>query len=397
MRVGVRDFALYKRPRGSGRPVYYVRFRNDDGTRTAGSSTGQTVRALAEAWATAEVRRRKAATEQRELERQAGIPLATFAGADFFSYEGRWALDRRASGKRLSPRQCKAKQQTFDKHVLPVLGGLKLHEINRAMLKDFRNSMFKAGYSASTINRALDCIRAVLEAAEDEGRIPAVPRIDRAAGKNAERGIHSAEEFRRIFALRWEDPRAYLASALAAVTGCRMGEVLALRRSDIDVERLLVSVARSYDSSERVMGETTKNGKTRLVTVPPAVCRGLEMLAAVNPHGEVDPLVFWSDKTPGKPVDDKLIRRELYRAMAQIGIDEAERRRRNLGFHGFRHGLNTALLEAHVPPEKVRMVTGHSSSDMTLLYYHAQVDAMSDVRAVQARMMEGVRLVGVPA
>jgi hypothetical protein len=76
--------------------------------------------------------------------------------------------------------------------------------------------------------------------------------------------------------------------------------------------------------------------------------------------------------------------------MVQIGLDEAERRRRNLSFHGFRHGLNTALLEAHVPPEKVRTVTGHSSIDMTLLYHHAQVDAMADVRAAQARMLEGV-------
>jgi hypothetical protein len=46
------------------------------------------------------------------------------------------------------------------------------------------------------------------------------------------------------------------------------------------------------------------------------------------------------------------------------------------------------LIEAHVPPEKIRMLTGHSSSEMTLLYYHAQVDAMADVRDVQTRMFE---------
>ena len=308
---------------------------------------------------------------------------------DFFNYEGRWALDRRASGKRLSPRQCKEKQRTFDKHVLPVLGAARLSQINRALLKDFRNAMFSAGYSGSTINRALDCVRAVLEAAEDEERIPAVPRLERAAARSVERGILSAEEFRRVFLVSWEDPRAYYASALAAVTGCRLGEVLALRRSNIDPNKLLVTVTRSYDSAERLMGTTTKNGRSRMVTIPLAVCRGMETLSAANPHRGEDPLVFWADNTPDKPCDYKLVTRGLYKALAQIGIDEVERTRRRLSFHSWRHWLNSQLVEAHVPAEKIRMVTGHSSSDMTLLYYHARVDAMADVRDVQTRMLEG--------
>jgi integrase len=264
---------------------------------------------------------------------------------------------------------------------------MKLHEINRAVLKDFRNAMYQDGYSGSTINRALDCIRAVLEAAEDENRIDAVPRIDRAASRPTERGIPTTDEFHRIFAERWEDPRAYYASALAAVTGCRMGEILALRRLNIDSARLLVSVERSYDSAERFICATTKNGKSRMVTIPPMVCRGLEMLAAANPHTSVDPLVFWSEKTPDKPCYYKLVTRGLYKALTQIGIDAAERRRRHLSFHSWRHWLNSQLVEAHVPPEKIRMLTGHSSSEMTLLYYHTQVEAMADVRDVQARML----------
>ncbi len=388
MRVGVRDFSLYKRPRKCGRPVYYARFHNDDGSWTAGCSTGQTVRSLAEGWATAEVRRRQAEVQEGEQAPPADTAFAAFAGKDFFSYEGRWALDKRASGKRLSPRQCLEKRQTFDKHIIPILGQMKLHEINRAVLKDFRNAMYQDGYSGSTINRALDCIRAVLEAAEDENRIEAVPRIDRAASRPTERGIPTTDEFRQIFAAHWEDLRAYYASALAAVTGCRMGEVLALRRSNVDASRLLVSVARSYDSAKRVICMTTKNGKSRAVTIPPVVCHGLERLAAGNPHPASDPLIFWSEKTPDKPCDYKLVTRGLYRALSQIGIDADERRRRHLSFHSWRHWLNSQLIEAHVPPEKIRMVTGHSSSEMTLLYYHTQVDAMADVRDVQARMSE---------
>jgi integrase len=388
MRVGVRDFSLYLRPRRKGRPVYYARFHEDDGSWTSGLSTGQTVRAIAEGWATQEVKHRKESDEKELQEKKSGITFREFAGSDFFNFQGRWALDRRASGKRLSPRQCKEKRQTFDKHVLPVLGVMELRKINRAVLKDFRNGMFSAGHSGTTINRALDCTRAVLEAAEDEDRVPAVPRLERAASRSIERGIPTREEVRRIFGARWEDPRAYYASALASVTGCRMSEVLALRRSDIDAERLLVTVTRSYDSAERVMGSTTKTGKVRLVTIPQSVCNGLQELASMNPHDERDPIVFWSDMTPNTPCDYKLITRGLYRVFAQIGIDESARKQRHLSFHSWRHWLNSQLIEAHVPPEKIRMVTGHSSSEMTLLYYHTQLDAMADVREVQTRLIE---------
>ena len=122
MRVGVRDFSLFLRPRVRGRPVYYARLRQDDGSWTSAVSTGQTVRAPAEGWATAEVMRRKEQAEQQELERKSSIVFGEFAGLDFFNRDGRWAVDRRASGKRLSSRQCKEKRQTFDKHVLPILG-----------------------------------------------------------------------------------------------------------------------------------------------------------------------------------------------------------------------------------------------------------------------------------
>ena len=198
MRVGVRDFSLFLRPREEADPCITLDSANDDGSLDCSAvSTGQTVRALAEGWATAEVRRRQAEVQEGEQTPPADTGFAAFAGTDFFSYEGRWALDKRASGKRLSRRQCLEKRRTFDKHVIPILGQMKLHEINRAVLKDFRNAMYQDGYSGSTINRALDCIRAVLEAAEDENRIDAVPRIDRAASRPTERGIPTTDEFRR--------------------------------------------------------------------------------------------------------------------------------------------------------------------------------------------------------
>lgn len=208
MRVGVRDFSLYKRPRKGGRPVYYARFHNDDGSWTAGCSTGQTVRSLAEGWATAEVRRRQAEVQEGEQAPPADTAFATFAGKDFFSYEGRWALDKRASGKRLSPRQCLEKRRTFDKHVIPILGQMKLHEINRAVLKDFRNAMYQDGYSGSTMSKSTKkpatCRRSLTissEPSRSKYKRSTTPAMHRSWATSALRGLprcHSLSHLRRL-------------------------------------------------------------------------------------------------------------------------------------------------------------------------------------------------------
>jgi hypothetical protein len=67
-------------------------------SKTIPRAAGQTVRTLAEGGATAEVRRRKDEAERKEVERQAGITFATFAGPNFFGYEGRWTSEQAASG-----------------------------------------------------------------------------------------------------------------------------------------------------------------------------------------------------------------------------------------------------------------------------------------------------------
>ena len=46
-----RAFSLYKRPRKSGKPTYYCRFRRADGSWGPGKSTAQTSEDAAEAWA----------------------------------------------------------------------------------------------------------------------------------------------------------------------------------------------------------------------------------------------------------------------------------------------------------------------------------------------------------
>jgi integrase len=55
--------------------------------------------------------------------------------------------------------------------------------------------------------------------------------------------------------------------------------------------------------------------------------------------------------------------------------------------HGWRHFLNTTLLMANIPDAKVMSVTGHASRKMKERYTHFDNTKMTDVIAVQERLL----------
>jgi integrase len=73
--------------------------------------------------------------------------------------------------------------------------------------------------------------------------------------------------------------------------------------------------------------------------------------------------------------------------MNSIGISEDMRRDMNVTCHSWRHWLNSILINARIPLQKVQAITGHSTTEMSSLYYHA--DDMRDVLSVQDSIFSG--------
>jgi len=80
--------------------------------------------------------------------------------------------------------------------------------------------------------------------------------------------------------------------------------------------------------------------------------------------------------------------RALFTALEIIGIDKAERKRRNITFHSWRHFLNSLLINSKIPIQKIQSITGHMTAQMTSHYYH--IDDMMDVRNVQNSLFTGL-------
>jgi integrase len=372
-----KPYSIFKRNR-----VYYCRFKLPDGNWSTARSTGETSKGRAERWAIDYLQAGKG-----QIAVNISTTLETLS-KDFFSWSGQWATDKRVRGLRLSPHHCHQLNNLIKGHILPFMGNKRLSNIDRAVIRDFRNSLFKKGYSGNTINKILSALKMLLEAAEDQALIQYVPKIERAALNPKHKGILTIEEVKKLFSIQWMSEAAhchpsknqfigYAGNLLACSTGLRMGEIQGLVLSDIHLDDGYIYVRRSWDKLFG-LNETTKTGRARNIFIPDTVKAVLSQLIKLNPEpGNPESFVFFAELKPGKPVESRVFTRSLYAALRAIGISEQERRERNITFHSWRHWFNSLLINAKVPLQKIQSLTGHLTVEMTQHYYH--LDELSDV------------------
>lgn len=116
--------------------------------------------------------------------------------------------------------------------------------------------------------------------------------------------------------------KAYLATALAAITSMRMGEIRAFCSDQIipnEGDQWLVRITRAVND---YAGEKTPKGKkTRPNTIPRALAEELLTMAKQNPH-EGSTRVFWSEISKDNPIADTYIRKFFTQAVRKAGSKE---------------------------------------------------------------------------
>jgi len=136
-----------------------------------------------------------------------------------------------------------------------------------------------------------------------------------------------------------------------------MGELRALRWSDVDFEKRLVHVRRSYVSG----GEgVPKSGRVRSVPMVDQVLTALDALSRREQHVSEDDLVF--PGSGGEQLDDSALRRRFYAARMAAGL-------KRIRFHDLRHTFGTLAVQVF-PLSDVKAYMGHADITTTMIYAH---------------------------
>lgn len=289
----------------------------------------------------------------------------------FWTYEtSPYVKDKHAHGQRMGRTHTRQSLQRARKYWLPYFEGKRIGELTRADLKEFALSLSdpEQDLSPLTRNRILNVGTTALRWAFENELIEKDPTdgIVRFAGKPKKRGILSPEEAHALFSLDWPDERILLANQLAATTGLRIGEILALRRADVG--EVILSVNRSFSWYD---GEkSTKTGEGRRVPLLPELRRELLSLADKNPHG-TDGFIFFEEKTDTRPLKEQTVlaglKEQLVKLKAGDTAPKAEREKaeayweeRNIVFHSWRHYYSARMADK-LEPRKIMRATGHKN------------------------------------
>ena len=155
-------------------------------------------------------------------------------------------------------------------------------------------------------------------------------------------------------------------------TGLRIGEICALKWSDINVTEGTIIVQRTIERIYVVEGE--KKHTQLVINTPKTVnsCREIpvskELLAMVKPMKKVVNGDFYVLTNEDKPTEPRTYRNYYNRLMEKLDIPK-------LKYHGLRHSFATRCIEAGCDYKTVSVLLGHSNISTTLnLYVHPNME-----------------------
>jgi integrase len=324
------------------------------------------------------------------------VPFVQFL-ENFWDYDrSEYIKDRLSHGYRFSRRYARECQNRLKSVLIPFFNDKKLNCVTTEDLKKLSNQLAERGLSTSSINQILLVAVTPLKWAFNEKIIPANPAIGltRFSISNKERGVLTEAEAAEVFCLEWEDKRAFVASLVAATTGARSGECLALRRSDIGETTL--NIRHSYSPLDGL--KSPKNGHKRIVPLLPEVRAALLDLLQDNPHQIDDPFVFYSLRED-RPVDPKVILDGLHTAINTLNAGrkkenpEAEVidwKSRGIVFHSWRHYFCSRMTDV-MDGEKIAKVSGHLSESVFKKYSdHIETKNIAEVSNAAARVFSNI-------
>lgn len=303
----------------------------------------------------------------------------------FWDYKkSEYVQDKLAHGQRIGQRHCYEQQNLVkywrefftDEATLEDLTTTDLREFEKYLQKrheqpGIRNANGKSVHelSTTTMKNIIRCGGISFGWAVKQGYIAKNPEdaLTNYSSVSRERGILTVEEARKLFKYgTWEDDRYRVASLVAMITGLRIGEIQAIRLSDIGDDKLYVR--HSWSPVDGL--KCPKNGKERKVPLPPELRTELLKLVSQNPHKnmfkESDGFVFWGS-LPDKPLVSDQLTEGFKQALYSIGITEKMRAERNIVFHSWRHFYATTMVNT-LDERHAQMVLGHETPAMTKHY-----------------------------
>ncbi|MFA7322838.1 MAG: site-specific integrase [Candidatus Nanopelagicales bacterium] len=321
----------------------------------------------------------------------AGAPVLD-AGATVKVYAELWLKDR--AGRRRRESTVREYGYRLNQYVIPTLGRMRLREVTVVDVEDLLDALVAKGLARGTVAAIRNALAAMLQDAVrarqlsvNVARSAQMPEVGASDHKRVE--IPTDAQVRALIA-KCRGTELAAVVAVCVGTGARIGEVLAMQWSDVELElglwRVARTLTRGLDGSTQI-GLRTKTGKDREVAITPEVVSALKAQRKVV-AAERMRSAYWQDHdlvfptNIGTAQDPHNVRRALKPLATAAGFPGS--------FHALRHWY-ASMAVTLAPDVTVSKLLGHArTSTTTDLYSHLRAtDSARIAVAVSVAVNEG--------
>ena len=320
------------------------------------------------------------AHEAEELERLVKSGYSEDRDTTFETYAARWL----ARQVKYAPATMASYRRMLEV-VYPYIGSIKLGELRPMALENLLIELRKRTshgkpIQEATVQKYLTVVSAVLSDAKRNEIISKNPArmIDLPETKHRHQFIPTDQQAQDLILALLDEPYHYkLFYVLAMYTGCRRGELCALRWNDfVIVEKyrsvLTVSRSRTVVAGQGVVEGPTKNGRSRTIALSEDMtslvqgfCYYQREIAMENGR-ELSHYLFVNEK--GQPIHPDTFTKHLRLIFEENGFPDT------FHLHTLRHYFVSAMLHEGVDKQTVAEMAGHGdTSFLERTYCHPQM------------------------
>ena len=274
-------------------------------------------------------------------------------------------------GTRLKERSIMTKRTLIETKIIPYFGEKPMNEITAVDIIKWQNMLMNQEYSPTYLRMIQNQLTALFNHAERfyDLRDNPCKKVDKMGRSNArELNFWTKDEY-EVFIKGFgaEDEMYRIIFQMLFWLGCRIGEVLALTASDIDLENGTISVSKTYfrrNKTDYITSPKTESSN-RKITIPKFL-KG-EIKEYLDRQYELAPedRIF--------PITDRAVQKKMKQKTEETKL-------KPIRVHDLRHSHIALLIEKGLQPLIIAQRVGHDSVNTTMnIYGHLYPNKQKEV------------------
>ena len=274
-------------------------------------------------------------------------------------------------GTRLKERSIMTKRTLIETKIIPYFGEKSMNEITAVDIIKWQNLLMKQEYSPTYLRMIQNQLTALFNHAERfyDLRDNPCKKVDKMGRSNAkELNFWTKDEYEVFLETFAEGDEMYrLIFQMLFWLGCRIGEVLALTSSDIDLEKATISVTKTYyrrNKTDYITSPKTESSN-RKITIPKFLQGEIKEYLDSQYELASDERIF--------PITDRAVQKKMKQKTEEAKL-------KPIRVHDLRHSHIALLIEKGLQPLVIAQRVGHDSVNTTMnIYGHLYPNKQKEV------------------